>query len=373
MPKPVVSFLIRSNKYINIRVYWHGKYTIRSTGIECAAKDFDSDRVSIKKSSDNYEHASKSLTVIKSKVERTLLQYELNEIDFDPVDFISKIFTSTKQDLGLLEFARNEIEVRRSNVSDSTTRTMLYFLKSLERFGTRLTVKQVNRTFIEQYSSHLGSIGLKDSTKSEYLQRLRRLVNWAIEKGMIDKSPFDKYEIKHSKAIKRVLIMSEIQALISLYKSNILKVAHQRTLQHFLFSCFTGLRYSDIAKLDASEVKGDFIYIVQKKTSEALAIPINQHARVFLPSAISGKVFKVAPNQHVNVYLKEIARAAGIEPISFHCARHSFITFAIEAGIDLSVVSKLAGHMNIASTMGYFHLTSQARLAAADKMDIFFG
>ena len=50
----------------------------------------------------------------------------------------------------------------------------------------------------------------------------------------------------------------------------------------FLFGCYTGLRFSDIASLKWSNIKDELIQITQTKTKGAVYIPLNANAESIL-------------------------------------------------------------------------------------------
>jgi len=60
-----------------------------------------------------------------------------------------------------------------------------------------------------------------------------------------------------------------------------------------------------------------------------------------------------AKNDAINSYVKRVAKLAGLEGVHAHLLRKTFATNALRAGMPLLNVSKLLGHMNIATTQIY--------------------
>jgi integrase len=135
------------------------------------------------------------------------------------------------------------------------------------------------------------------------------------------------------------------------------------------FSLLTGNRYSDIAKLEWSEIEhiendGYYIRFKQKKTEGLQTMPISDEAY-----EIFGKRGK--PNQKVFPGLKKwdvdrilpvwLAHAGIIKHITFHCFRHSYATLQLSAGTDIFTVSKMLGHKNVKTTQIYAHIIDQRK------------
>lgn len=111
----------------------------------------------------------------------------------------------------------------------------------------------------------------------------------------------------------------------------------------FLFSCLTGLRWSDINKLvweqiQFSEEQGWYIRYRQKKTSSTETLPISEQALGFIPEKGEPKepIFKgLKYSEWYNVKLQQWVMTAGISrTITFHCARHTYATLQLTLGID---------------------------------------
>lgn len=138
----------------------------------------------------------------------------------------------------------------------------------------------------------------------------------------------------------------------------------------FLFSCFTGLAYADVAKLKKTDmftgIDGyKWISCKRKKTERndsASNIPLLPAAEAIVnkysndPMCIEkGLVLPVRSNQKMNEYLKEIADLCEIKiPLTFHIARHTFATtVTLSNKVPIETVSKLLAHQKIATTQEY--------------------
>ncbi|MEO6730317.1 MAG: site-specific integrase [Ferruginibacter sp.] len=115
-------------------------------------------------------------------------------------------------------------------------------------------------------------------------------------------------------------------------------------MQYFLFSCYTGLRYSDIISLKLDDIKTGFVKTTQEKTDKPVIVPIIKQAASLITPRLDALCFKTYTNQATNRFLKLIMQASGIDKkITYHCSRHTFGTLSIFWGIPLDVVAELMG------------------------------
>ena len=63
-------------------------------------------------------------------------------------------------------------------------------------------------------------------------------------------------------------------------------------------------------------------------------------------------------------YLRKWGLKAGIEHVSWHTARHTFATIALEHGAELRTVSELLGHSDISTTLRYAKATDSLKVSA---------
>lgn len=134
-----------------------------------------------------------------------------------------------------------------------------------------------------------------------------------------------------------------------------------------MFSCFTGLRISDVMALRKENIVGENIVLNQKKTLEPVIIPIGENARKFLEDG--GLPFRLPLNNTLNKHVKNWVKKAGIpKKVTFHIARHSFATLALSSGADLYVTSRLLGHTSVNTTAIYAKIVDEARKKAIDAI-----
>lgn len=65
---------------------------------------------------------------------------------------------------------------------------------------------------------------------------------------------------------------------------------------------------------------------------------------------------------------------AGVPDINFHALRHTFATRALEAGLDIKVLSSILGHAQASTTLNlYAHALPDHKRESMEKMRNFYG
>lgn len=128
----------------------------------------------------------------------------------------------------------------------------------------------------------------------------------------------------------------------------------------FLFSCHTGLRFSDLLAVHHGNINGHYLTFMPGKTKrieKRIDVPLSQEAMRFIVNA-SGNLFNPISNAHYGRQLKELAHIAGIDrKISAHSGRHTFGTGYITQGGKVEVLQRIMGHADTATTMVYVHMS----------------
>lgn len=229
--------------------------------------------------------------------------------------------------------------------------------------------------FLRTCKIYKGKKTMSDTTARLLMYRVIEAMNKAVVEGLIPSNPFKALDSKEKPKIKNArrefLTVEELKVLIKTpCRYDIVKKA-------FLFSCFTGLRYSDMKSLKWSEIhttadgKACYIEHRQVKTKKTVTIPLSDEALRWMPEQIEGidQVFhelKFSPNTVEDV-LKKWMKDCNIDKhITYHCSRHTAATLAISAGAELYSVSKILGHRNLVSTQVYAKVNLEKKMEAVN-------
>jgi len=244
-----------------------------------------------------------------------------------------------------------------------TTLKYLTEFVPVHSYKADIPLTAVNYKFCEAFFTYLTTV--KDchtNGANKQLQRLKKIVNYAIKLGYIPTNPMAAYTLEFEPVNKVALTLPELERLKKLE-------LHRETLEQvrdvFLMQCYTGLSYADIKLLSQKHVSlaenGTYwIHMARQKTKVSFAIPLLQQALVILqkyaPEERSDKpLFPVLSNQKMNENLKVLQELAGISKnLTTHLARHSFATsVALSNGVPIETVSRLLGHTKLSTTQVY--------------------
>lgn len=255
------------------------------------------------------------------------------------------------------ENAQKYLEQEKENLAPLTIRTYFWNLKKIEDFHPKLDCDEIDETFIRNFRKHLQNRGDKPNTVNKTLSVFRIFCRKMLDDRIFIQDPFEKVKIGRVYTHRGFLTTRELKQLYLNFidRRRFLSETEQNVIRVFLFSCFTGLRYSDLRTLDSSEIFDWKIRKQTHKTGEAVYIPIPMQARLLLPQNLKpGPVFKVVENSHFNRTLRKAATKLGYSKyIHCHLARHTFATTCITLGITLPATSKLLGHRNLETTLIY--------------------
>lgn len=229
-------------------------------------------------------------------------------------------------------------------------------------------IKKVRNYFDTEAKTKSDTL-LSLNSKYSYFNKFKACLRAAFDEGYLSINYASKVKsFEQAESQREYLTYKELQALANTNcKYNVLKRA-------FIFSCLTGLRWSDINTMTWSEVRDEDngisrVNFRQEKTDGVEYLYISEQSRELLGERQhpSERVFKGL--KYGAVYNNEIVRwcnRAGISKhITFHSARHTNAVLLLENGADIYTVSKRLGHREIRTTTIYAKIVDQKMKEAA--------
>ena len=239
--------------------------------------------------------------------------------------------------------------------------------------------------------------GLANNTINKDIVILKVVIRWALNKKYHNNLAFENFKLDLKSAKNRVIFLSmkELKRLED-YQIPEEKAHLIYTRDVFLFMCFTGLRYSDVANLKRCDILDDRIEITTAKTYEALVIDLNKYSRSILKKYEEtefkrGAALPLISNQKMNKNLHELCRLAGFDKpirytyfrgaeridevkpkyayISTHTGRRSFICNALALGIAPQIVMKWTGHSDYKAMKPYIDVADSIKAEAMKMFD----
>ncbi|MDH5414483.1 MAG: site-specific integrase [Flavobacteriaceae bacterium] len=244
--------------------------------------------------------------------------------------------------------------------------------------GATKTFNEIDEKLCKGFLSYLvkkaktsSNNNLSSSSVASYFGKYRACLAQAVKDKIIPSNPCDDLTMPKVEESKReYLTFEELKAIVKAEcRYDVLKRA-------FIFSCLTGLRWSDIHKLKWSEVQqnqdGWKIVFHQKKTKGLQYLDLSSQAKEYLgpPAGSDDRVFiGLRYSSYMNVALQQWMMRAGIaKQITFHCARHTFAVLQLSLGTEIYTLSKLLGHSEIRTTQIYAQIIDAKKKEAVNKI-----
>lgn len=250
--------------------------------------------------------------------------------------------------------------------------------------GKDISFGEVDEQFLNKFREYLlnskitkSNTKLAQNSAHSYFNKVKAALNKAFEERIILENPAKRVKgIKEGDTIRQYLSLEELRRLTKTECRN------PQIKKAFLFSCLTGLRWSDVQKLKWKEIVysensgGYSIQYKQRKTGTIENHPINKEAVDLLGERFENeeRVFKgLKYSNWTNLRIKEWMLSAKIsKEITFHCSRHTYATLMIANGTDLFTVSKLLGHRDYKTTLLYAKVMDEVKIGASNNLPPIF-
>jgi integrase len=338
-------------------------------------------------------HINKSHPTADDKEKRRLAQEIRIKRENELIVQDNGLIDKSKSKADFISWYENHIKGKRKSNQTHNTTALMHLKKYV---GNRpLSFLAITPQWIQGFINYLLS-KVSNNTALLYIKDIFAAIEVAVRQEIIPANPFRKIpkheRLRQQNTMRQAFTMEQLQKLAETPCD-----IHPQIKQVYLFSCFTGLRWSDVNKLKWSEVivkqiDGNeewFIYFEQEKTEGIEYMPLADQAIDILKhrkedmrenndkSPYAFPYIKEFDDKNQLMYkivgraLKKWAKAAEMDVrLTFHTGRHTFATNVLEncPDGDLWTVSKLLGHKNILATQIYAHVRDKKKSAAVKAL-----
>ncbi len=259
----------------------------------------------------------------------------------------------------------------------------------LKKYSTNRRIKlRLDSITVEFYNDFIKFLNEAKHARGQYrpnvvgkfIKNIKVFMRYAYENGYTTNDDYKKREFKvYKEDVETVyLTETELDVLYDLELPD--NQAHVR--DGFYVSCYTGLRYSDLARLEEKHINFErkILTIVTQKTNTPVVIPIRPKVEAIFRKH-GNKPPTIQCNQSTNRMIKKLCRMADItdlisvmetkggikkeqtyekcELVTSHTARRSFATNAYKKGVQSIAIMQITGHKTESSFMRYIRVSKE--------------
>lgn len=364
---------------IYLRVTIDGKRSELTTGQKIPPELWSTAKSKAKGNSEDAKNINERLKLLESKILRQYNIWDSQDYTITASDLTNEVSGRSIKKYSLLQVFKihnDEFEQKIGiEYARTTYKKYLVTYRKVQSFikykynKTDLLLEELDHNFITSLDHYLKTNDKNQhNTAAKHLTLLKKIVKIALANKWMSNNPYRDYKITRKKTNRVFLNSMELRA-IEEKELSIERLDKVRDV--FLFACYTGLAYSDLAKLTVNDITTEIngqkkIVIYRQKTKSRSIIPLSSKALKIIKkyascieTEIKGTLLPVNSNQRMNGYLKEIAAICGINKnISSHIGRHTFATtLMLENGVSIETVKTILGHASILTTEIYARVT----------------
>lgn len=262
-------------------------------------------------------------------------------------------------------------------------KTVKAYRIDLTQFFSYVQSTEPEKETIEQYITELHK-KYKQKTIKRKIASIKAFYSYLEEEELVEQNPFRKIKVKFKETIilPRIIPREEIEQLLNyIYASlsSLSGIQYKHSLRDAaVIEVFfaTGARVYEISNIRVENInlnsglirimgKGGKERYIQISNTAVLDILRKYYEENEPEIKKSGYFFinnrgKRYTEQSIRLMLKKYTLKAGIQrKITPHMFRHSFATYLIEEGVDVSCVQQILGHSSIKTTQIYIHVAAK--------------
>jgi len=331
------------------------------------------------------------LRTFKQKIDDIVNQCFINSQNPSTV-LVKQLFVEQQNNIAstsvsFFDYCNQFIEQSKKHKCHSTIKTYKTVVNKLVQYQKYANVNlhwdSFNLSFYYDFLHFYTSVqGYHTNGFGRAIRILKGILNDAFDKNIHQNTAYKhkKFKVLIEEVNNIYLTQDELQRIISLDLS--FNATMQSVRDAFIIGCYTGLRISDITKINKEHVCNNTIKIKTQKTDQWVTIPLLEPVRnIMLSYRSSANGFPtVCCSLTMNKYLKQIGELAGLSDvvikvrskgktrveqrlpkfqlITTHTARRSFATNLFKKGVPSRVIMLITGHKTEKSFNSYIKINS---------------
>lgn len=359
---------------IYARITSNNQSVLISTGKSIIEKEWNKKAKRVRSSSPNSQLINETLLIIENQVhsivnkliqqDKPVTVHEIKGIlnKKDTPEYVPTIHSCFEDYINHIQKLMNKDYSKQTYFKYRITmdRTMQFIRMTYKKSDFK--VEELQDKFLMDFESFLRvNIGNSPKTIHKHIQRFKTVLHYAGKRGVIKHLPSLHYKVKVP--IKKVEYLTQEE--IDRIESKEIRVERLNIIRDlFIFSCYSGLSYTEMRNLHESHIQTIdsqiWIDMMRQKTKRPLKIPllpkcvrIIEKYELHITRKSKGLLLPVPTNQKFNSYLKELNDLCSITtPLTCHLGRRSFsTTILLRNKIHVEAISKMLGHANSAITI----------------------
>lgn len=394
---------------------WPTGYTLHSERKTQIAQQFSNGRLRVAWNKEQYEEANLSILKKKQRIDKLITEaYEKN---VEEVTYVESYLVDRNKKLKKLSITKNSLLTNSFNeyVEAKSTSKKITEERSLERYSSELSrlksykpkakIGEIDIAWVEAFTEFLATpkketrqvydkrkgstysvtktVSQSDTTIIRFLKDLKSFFRYIEKYSEYKQLPIDDVqeyiEILSSKKTSQDEIVALTREQWEDYKNytpNPHNPAEIKTYDAFKFSILTGLRWSDLTRLEDIHVVRGKIKMHAEKTNAYFEVPLNLEAEAIFNKYGRSFVGAFSNNQQQNQNLRKILMKLttfqhevqkttfklgkpiretikAYEQITFHSSRRTFASFCVRHGCTLDQIQLFLGWTDIRTLRRY--------------------
>jgi site-specific recombinase XerD len=307
----------------------------------------------------------------KTKVNEIKIFYKLARKEPSLQGFV-RDFKNDMSFGNFLKFFEYVLKERKSTINAATYTKENAILNKLKAFRSPILFTDIDERFFFDLRNHLAKLGNRKTTRNGNIKVIKKYLRFATKFGVRLSIDIDDIKSGSTSGDKTYLNQHEVERLYKYYFSDFISENKKLAIGYFLFSCFTGLRFSDLENQERSKLLRGYFYFKHVKTKKTQNMQLNKKAIAIIENC--PELFtKHYTNNHTRNLVQDICKFLDIDKnVDYHTSRHTFGTNCILMGIPVVKLKILMNHSDLKETQVYVHLAELEKNAKADLLDNLF-